>query len=813
MSQEKQPLTGSKDLRKLTISTGKSRSELTWKNVTLTWEKLCDQLRTPKRTSETYVQYLAMTKDQQVAVKDVGGYVGGTIAGGRRVIGSCMSRSLLTLDVDAGTTAFMEQVCMLYGCTLCVTSTHKHSVLTPRYRLLIPLSREVLTDEYEAIARKVAGNIGIELFDPSTFQPERLMFWPSCSKDAEYVFEVQDGDVDEEDGGNGWLDPDKVLDEYGDWRDMSEWPVSKKSDEELGRKRGKQENPSEKGGMIGVFCRAYGVEAAIEKFLSDVYIKTDKDNRYTYALGSTSAGVVVYDDLFTFSHHGTDPTMGRLCNSFDLVRIHKFGLLDDENKDLPANKRPSFLKMVDLISKDPNVSKQSVSEQLRELTDLFNDGDDLDWTGKLETDKKGNVLPTIDNLIVVLEYDPNLKDILSYDDFDKRPVLRKSLPWREVGVKWGNDLIDADDANFRAYMEKVYGVSNSSKVKDAMDVVIRRNTFHPVRDYLKSIVWDGIERVDKTLVKWLGAEDTDYVRAVTRKTLVAAVKRVFEPGCKFDTMLTLQGAQGLGKSRWIKALGGKWFSDTFGSLANNKAMENIQGVWLMEIGELAGLKLAEVNAIKLFMASPQDRFRVAYGKRVETFPRQCIFIGTTNDDSPLHDQSGGRRFWIVRVTKKMREEPTKREVDQLWAEACHWYAQGEEVYLDDTIEEAAKEIQDQHTEKDERISAIMAYIDMQVPMKWEDMDRSDRQYFMAGEYDVVGHPEKTMDRVTLEDIWFDVIRGSIKDMTQFNTKFIRNIMNRMPGWEKNYFTYKNKGYRGWIRLGGVWDKRVVTANR
>lgn len=783
---------------KLPISTGHSREETSWKNQEVTWEKLCSKLSKPVVTNETYAEYAAMTKDNQLSIKDVGGFVGGTIRGGRRVLNSCVARSLITLDVDQCSTDFIEQVQLMYGCAMVIHSTHKHSVLTPRYRIIIPMSREVLADEYEAIARKVAGNINIETFDPTTFQPERLMFWPSVSKDVDYVFNLQDGE---------WLDPDKILDEYKDWRDMSEWPLSKKAEALRKKGLGKQENPLEKSGQIGVFCRAYGIDAAINKFLKDIYLKTDHDERWTYAHGSTAAGVIGYDDLFTYSYHSTDPTMGRLCNSFDLVRIHLFGSLDsdvdkDKNIDkIPANKKPSFIKMLEMMSRDGLVKKTGLTEQLRAANEAFGDMD-LDWTEELECDKKGGVLPTTANLVWILNHDENLKNNLSYDEFSKRQILQRDLPWRRV--EWhSRDLTEVDEANYRNYFEKNYKIVNASKVKDAIDIVIRQNAFHPVRDYLKTCVWDKVERLDTLLIDQLGAEDTPYVRAVTRKTFVAAVKRVYEPGCKYDTVLTLIGSQGLGKSRLIGSMGRQWFSDTFGSLHNNAAMENIQGVWIMEVGEMAGLKYADVEAIKLFFGKREDRFRVAYGKKTESFARQGIFIASTNEDMPLRDQSGGRRFWLVKLYKKMGDNLSEELVDQLWAEACYRYVQGESVFLDDNMESVAKGIQHSHTESDDRKSMIEHYLETLVPINWEAIPHYERQ--------LIDDKDRThiMERVTVEDIWFDVFKGTAKEMTPFMTKFIRNIMNKMSGWETKMFTIKNKTFRGWIRGGGVFSTAAI----
>lgn len=306
--------------------------------------------------------------------------------------------------------------------------------------------------------------------------------------------------------------------------------------------------------------------------------------------------------------------------------------------------------------------------------------------------------------------------------------------------------------------------------------------------------------METLLIRYLGAEDNEYTREVTRKTFVAAVARIYDPGCKFDAVLTLVGAQGIGKSRIINQMGGKWYSDTFGNVMTNQAMENIQGVWLMEMGELAGLKRAELETVKLFISKREDRFRVAYGKRPESFPRQNIFIGTTNDDTPLHDQSGGRRFWLVRVNRKNIEQLSEFEVDQLWAEAKKYYQDGEVLWLDnESIEDMAKAVQGEHTEQDDRAEQIAIYLDKLLPSQWEEMTTYERIDFLnGGDY---GTATVQRDRVSLPEIWTELFGGKIKDMTPFATKFIRTIMKKVSGWEpKTIRTKQFSLQRGWTRM-------------
>jgi len=227
-----------------------------------------------------------------------------------------------------------------YGCVM--YSTHSHSPKAPRLRLVIPLKRAVTSDEYGAVSRRIAADLGIDFFDDTTYEPHRLMYWPSTSSDGEFIFKV----LDEE-----WVDPDEILARYEDWRDSSYWPESSRTKEDRKRLAERQGDPKEKPGVVGAFCRTYSIIDVIEKFLSDIYSPCENPNRYTYIPGSSAGGLVIYENGdFAYSHHGTDPISGKLCNAFDLVRLHKFGELDEEAKegtpwdDMDLYARRSFIR-------------------------------------------------------------------------------------------------------------------------------------------------------------------------------------------------------------------------------------------------------------------------------------------------------------------------------------------------------------------------------------------------------------------------------------------------------------------------------------
>lgn len=804
----------------IVLATGRSRKSLTWKNEEWQWSDFLEKISETHRTAEKYIEYMHEKKAFQDERKDVGGYVGGYLVNGKRKNGNVLSRRLVTLDIDFGNADIWENYKLMYGNAAAVYSTHKHSPASPRLRLIIPLDRDVTVDEYVAIGRRIAGTLGINYFDDTTFQATRLMYWPSTSIDAEYFFDYVD---------DYWMSADAILGSYRNWQDASEWPFSDRVNEVVHREMKKQEDPTEKPGIVGAFCRVYGIAEAIEKFLYDKYEACDVEDRYTYTQGSTAAGLVVYDNKFAYSHHGTDPCSGKLCNAFDLVRIHLFNLKDEDVKPgTPGNKTPSYAAMTELATKDPDTRLQLGTEKLEAaasefgivldpdyhfMPSVYSDGTrqdeddeemeegfaypdvpgdsakpelDTEWMKKLDVDKNGIAKSTIDNVVLILENDPYLRGKLAMNIFTHREVLRGSVPWRKIRMV--ENMVDSDDAGLRHYLEYTYDISSAPKIKDGLDIVVKRNAFNPVLEYLEGVRWDGVKRVDTLLIDFLNCPDEKYVREVTRKTLVAGVRRIYEPGCKFDNVLVLVGTQGCGKSTLVKKLGKQWFSDSFSTVQGKEAFEQLQGKWILELAELSGLKKAEVNAVKHFTSKQEDAFRVAYGKRTENFPRQNIFIGTTNDPDFLQDPTGNRRFWPVdtgekySAAKSVFDDLTDKVVDQIWAEAVYLYKGGENLYLDREVEEVADKHQREHAEVDERTGIVVEYLEMKLPENWKDLELYVRRNFVLDE-NQRGTGTIKRSRVSVVEIWCEALGNKISDLSRFNSNGINNILRSLPDWE------------------------------
>ncbi|QNB48191.1 virulence-associated protein E [Thermanaerosceptrum fracticalcis] len=774
--------------RKITISSAGSRWAKNWPAQTIYWSELIKKLRVPVRSTEPLVEYLKLPKAQQDDLKDVGGFVGGTLIEGRRKASTVATRDIITLDLDnipAGGTADVLRRLDGLGCAYATYSTRKHEEARPRLRVLIPTDRSVLADEYEPIARKMAEIIGINLADQTTFEAHRLMYWPSCCSDSQYVFQF---------GDKPFLSADGILAMYRDWRNVAEWPEVPGQQQKATKLAAKQGDPLEKSGVVGAFCKAYDIYRAIEVFLPGVYEPVaGSSDRFTYTGGSTVGGAVVYDNgKFLCSHHATDPCSGRLVNAFDLVRLHKFGELDDEAKlGTPTNRLPSYEAMYEFAAADEQVALLLNQERYEKATQEFaaSPDDDANWMKKLAVSSTtGLPAKTINNVLVILENDPLLKGKLAFDEFANRGMALGALPWNSRTERrvWE----DADDAGLMHYLEHVYKIQIADKrMYAAMTLCAHKNRFNEVQEYLTSLKWDGIKRLDTLLIDYLGAEDNVYTRAVIRKSLAAAVARAMTPGCKYDYMPIFVGPQGIGKSTFLRILGRRWFSDSLQIFEGKEAAEMIQGVWINELGELNGLSRAETNAVKQFLSRTEDIYREPYGRRTGVYSRRCVFFGTTNDSEFLRDRTGNRRFWPVDVGL---QEPTKNvftqleeEVDQIWAEAFLAWQLGEPLYLSGEAERISVQEQEAHRESNAKEGVIREFVERQVPTNWYKRSLSERRMYWSGEFK--NQTEKTVprDRICAAEIWCELFGKDISFMRRQDVIEINGILDNLPGWKKD----------------------------
>ena len=752
------------------IAYGNSRMEKRWKNNEISWDDFCKRVSTTQTTTETVEEYRKMTKPQQDAVKDVGGFVGGHLRGGRRKTGTVLCRSMLTLDMDHGTPDILDELSLFHSHEMCVYSTHKHTPEAPRLRLIFPLKRDVSEEEYPALARKVAQEIGMDLFDDTTYQPHRLMYWPSTSRNGEYVYQVMDGDI---------LDPDAYLGMYDDWRDVSTWPVSSRESEAVKKAAKQQADPLTKTGAVGAFCRTYPIREAIEKFLPDVYAPSAMEGRYDYIPADSSAGVIIIDEKFAYSFHATDPACGQLLNAFDAVRVHKFP--DDDPKK-------SYNAMAEFAAADEKVKLRIFEEKRQAAAEDFDEADPDAWKKQLQYEKKSMELKNnLHNLMLILENDENLKGIV-FNQLADGMEIRGNVPWPHPAKFWR----DADDAQLICYVDAAYGTFSARNYDIAVTKAVDDRSYHPIREFFETLpAWDGMERADTLLIDYLGAEDTPYVRAVTRKELCAAYCRVYHPGIKFDSMIVLNGDQGIGKSTLIAKLGGEWYSDSLNlSDMNDKtAAEKLQGYWIMEIGELAGMRKADLDKVKAFISRQDDKYRASFGRRVTPHPRQCVFFGTTNSQNGyLRDITGNRRYWNVKVPGNGKYKPWDMDEDtvkQVWAEVMVYAKAGEKLYLSPELEAYAKEEQRAAMERDDREGLVQEYLDMLLPDTWDSMDVYKRRDYVRDADDPM-RPDGSVRRMEVSnmEIWCECFGKAKEDMKPSDSYSIAAIMERMDGWSR-----------------------------
>ena len=748
-----------------------------WKNTDISWEDFCSRVKTTQRTTETVEEYRKMRKGGQDSIKDVGGFVGGHLKDGRRKKGNVLSRSMLTLDMDYGTSTIWEEISTFFPYQCCIYSTHKHTPENPRLRLIIPLFRDVGEEEYAAVSRMVAKEIGIDLFDDTTYEPERLMYWPSTSRNGIFVYEEKDGSI---------LDPDEFLNKYDDWRDTSTWPVSSRQSEVLDRSLKEQADPLSKEGVIGTFCRTYSVSRAIDTFLKDIYEPSVMVGRYDYIPADSSAGVILYDDKFAYSHHATDPASGRLLNAFDLVRIHKFGHLDDRaTESTPLSKLPSFINMCEFAIQDDEVKAQFTKERMEQATIDFTEDN---WQTALELDKQGKIKDTLDNIVLIIRNDSELESI-AFNKHRDGIDARDGLPWEQMKGGWN----DSDNAALKVYLSNKYGIYSPTKTKDAILAVAAERSYHPIKEYLDHLPeWDGTDRVETLLIDYFNATDNSYTRAVTRKMMVAAVARIVHPGTKFDSVLILNGPQGIGKSTFFAKLAGDWFSDslTLTDMKDKAGPEKLQGYWILELGELAGMRKTDVEVVKSFISRSDDKYRASYGVNVESHPRQCIIVGSTNAESGfLRDITGNRRFWPVRISgdgKRKAWQMSVYDVEQIWAETLVLYAKGEKLYLEGSDVELATNEQADAMESDEREGLVRTYLDTLLPDDWNALSLYERRNYLNGSEfggeSRVGTVERTI--VCNMEIWCECFGRDASAMKPADSYAIAGIMKKINGWNK-----------------------------
>ena len=778
----------------LTISTAASRMSRKWQQQNITWGTFLARLSNPVRSTVTVDQFLNWTKAQQDEEKDVGGYVFGSIEGTRRQKKAILQRCALVYDLDnipAGGAGVIIDTLAAAPCGAVVHSTRKHQPHKPRLRIIIRLAAAVPAEHYEPLARFTADKLGIMPFaDPTTFQSSRLMFWPSVCSDGEYVFRFWDRPP---------LDGAALLGQIPGWDDAVNWPKAPAEDTIIRRDIARQADPLDKKGIVGAFCRSYTVQDAIGKFLDGVYTPTDRADRFTFAGGSTTGGLVIYDDRFAYSHHATDPCSQKLCNAFDLVRIHLFGEQDGGLKeDTPEEKCPSFDSMARWAEKLEPVAAVLGKEREEHNRELFGaEIDEANWEDALEK-KQGSteIKATVWNVSLVLRFDPLFRGRIALDEFAERIIIRDALPWDRLSE--GRQWTDNDDTQLLRWFENIHKMANKNKMMEGLTAAAYDCRFNAVGEYLGGLIWDGIPRVSRIFTDYLGADDSEYTRQVAAAWMVGACGRAVKGATKFDYVPILTGPQGIGKSTLIEKLGRGWYL-ALNTFDGKDAMENLVGKWLVEIGELHAFNKAEMTVVKGFISKRFDSFRAPYGRRTEDHPRRCVFIGTTNEAEYLRDTTGNRRFLPIECAgghKSVFDDLTEKTVDQIWAEAYTMWKNGAPTELEGEACREAEKRQALHEVKDVWEGMIQTHLDTPRPADslWREYDLETRRGFYDGTY----KPDVELAPATVTsvlEIWCECLGRDKAQLTRIDSCRIANILKRLQGWSKGTYGSR-RGYAG-----------------
>ena len=403
--------------------------------------------------------------------------------------------------------------------------------------------------------------------------------------------------------------------------------------------------------------------------------------------------------------------------------------------------------------------------------------------GMLSTDEKGKMIQSIDNCMLIMQHDPVLSQAICYNDLTGKIDITKDLGW---GKSDSGGIRDVDENQIEWYMERTYGIRNYPAIGKALNIIASQNHFHPIKDYLEALEWDGVSRIAEVLPKYLGAEKCDYTTEVMTLLMQAMIHRLYEPGCKFEIMVCLVGGQGAGKSTLFRLLAIKdeWFSDDISRLGDENVYRRLQGHWLLEMPEMLGTVNAKtVEEIKAFLSRQKDNYKVPYERHPEDRPRQCVFVGTSNtlDFLPL-DRTGNRRFAPImihaeRVEKHILadEKESRDYIKQLWAEMMVLYRSTKyhKLKLSPETEEYLKNMQKEFMPEDTKVGIIQEWLDN------------------CGE-----------DYVCSLMIYREALKHEYEEPKQYEIREINDIMNHsVEGWVKApQHRFKEYGRQtGWRR--------------
>jgi putative DNA primase/helicase len=653
----------------------------------------------------------------------------------------------------------------------------------------LPLDRDISKEDYVLIAENICNKIGKSYFDISTCQAERIMFYPSTSKGAEFYFDKQDGVC---------VNAGEVLKEC-----EIKAPQQKEVKQSTNNNNNNiLEDPRTKNGIIGIWCRTYSIYDVLNKFLTSFYEPTKDKKHFTLIGAGTSGGLFVIENgLWCKSYHSSDVDInnGHLFNAFDLVREKKFGYLDTNIKThTRADKTPSFIAMSNFAMNDKEAKKTLLQEA---------QGDFKDWFSQLKLDKQGNILPTLNNEMIILRNDERINNIFSYDYLKNRRYIENAVWDTDKERRLFNE--EEDVANLSLFYSQNYNIDIEKHIKRIIPLAFSMHVFNSFKQFLDNLPqWDNIVRAKngKILSDYLGTNDKDYsykgsfTGEYLTCQLLVAINRALLPqktnaGYKWDYIIVLQGEEGIGKSHFLEKLSCGFYSNGLHikDIGTKEANITAQGYVIYDIGELAGIHGEKGEQIKDYLSSSKDIFIKKYQNNNSEFVRRCVFFGTTNKPNFLqNDNYGNRRFIVFKthkeqIKKTVFEDLQEDEVLQLWAEVYYYYKQGMSTLLSKELQQSANDIQEEMQEVDIVEQIINEKLEVEVPQGFEILqDEQRRNYYDTGIiYDNAGITFSNMHKrnfFTTMDIYNDFLQNKIKSY------------NKNLGGKINAIMRKNKNF-------------------
>lgn len=693
-----------------------------------------DVIDAPEEVKEWGTNYLNKT------YKDGKYYIFGRFKTQERTTKNLINRNAITLDLDGYNNdknrplpPFSDMVAhlknALKGAAFGIYTTFSSTPDYPKYRVVIPLSEPVSPDKYKGVAERVTQIIGTNMVDPASYKPAQAMYSPRCFSFNEHTHKSE------------FIEGVPINIPLKEAIQTTVIKLNPRGLDGRPRPLEKADPTHSRTEAVRFFCKKYDITTAIDTFLQDVY-KRENPNTYKFIPSKSVGGLKIYK-YSAFSHHQSDPAYGKNCNAFELVCFHKFG-------------DPSlyYKEMADFVFDLPEIKEIQQDELKQDFKKKNNIKGDVDsWFKGIEKDSKGKIKSTISNFALLLENDQNLNGRIRRDIFANKIEVKVDKITFKPSDNWRP--INNNDISFlKGYLEKKYKISSEQKFNDGFRILQMKTAYHPVKRFLEGLPAKLPEKpkIPQLFVELLGADDNAYIWEVTKKWFVAAVRRIYEPGCPWDTVPSfISETQGTGKSSTLRHLSGGYFTDSPGDFNKiQRVAEGLNNVWIAEIGEMAATRYASKEVIKQTISRRFDRCRAAWGKMVDDNPRQSVFFGTTNNLGYLNDNTGNRRHWPIKVHEvKLQDNPTLKKflnddkiVRQIWSEAMYYYEQefkkkhkGNQNYFELSDEAAIIAEEEQLKYDYSAMNPRLGLVD-----KW--ITKGKERYNAKGEKEYVKAPEK-----------------------------------------------------------------------